>query len=455
MSLVSLLSIARSALLTHQAAINVTSHNIANAQTPGYSRQMLDLIQHDPYRTVDGTMGRGVTDAGVLRSRNGFLDASFRREAGLLSGHTTLFEFLSRVEAATNEPSDQGLAAALDGFFGAFSDLASDPSSPVSREEVRSAGARVAARLQAVAGAVGQATQDAFSRMQQEVGQVNDLTRRIAELNAEILAAGGPMQQAADLQDQRDRLIDQLSTLVGARAIERPDGTVAVIAGNTVLVDAAESRVLEVRSLVTGGFGLGLVNGGPPADVGGGSLRALETLTTTTLPGIRAELDALAQSLVNEVNALHQGGVTRTGATGANFFDPAGVTAATIALDPGVLASTDAIAAGATAAPGDADVALALSELGRAAIPGLGGATFRVVYANTASRLGQLVRNSMDDADASQVLVDRADAARQSVSGVSIDEEMVVLLQQQQAYQAAARLISLANEMMDDVLRMI
>jgi flagellar hook-associated protein 1 FlgK len=155
------------------------------------------------------------------------------------------------------------------------------------------------------------------------------------------------------------------------------------------------------------------------------------------------------------VNAIHQGGVTRTGSTGANFFDPAGVTAASIALDAVVLASTDAIAAGGTAAPGDADVALALAALGRSAIPGLGGLTFRAVYAGTASRLGQLVRNSMDDATASQVLADRADAARQSASGVSIDEEMVVLLQQQQAYQAAARLVSLADELMDEVMRMI
>ena len=284
---------------------------------------------------------------------------------------------------------------------------------------------------------------------------MNDLTRRIADLNAEVLAAGGPMHQAADLQDQRDRLIDQLSTLVGVRALERPDGSIAVIAGNTVLVDGAQARVLEVRSLVSGGFGLGVANGGPSADIGGGSLKALETLTTTTLPGLRAELDALAQSLVAEVNTIHQGGITRSGSTGVNFFDPAGVTAATIALDAGVLGSTDAIAAGSTAAPGDADVALALSALGRAAIPGLGGSTFRVVYANTASRLGQLVRNSMDDASASQVLSDRADAARQSVSGVSIDEEMVVLLQQQQAYQAATRLISLANELMDDVMRLL
>ena len=455
MSLTSLLSIARSALLTHQLAMNVTAQNIANAQTQGYSRQRLDIVPFSPYRTADGLLGRGVTDQGILRARDQFFDAAFRRESGLLSRSNTLLEFLGQVEAVMNEPSDSGLGAAIDGLFQAFSDLANDPTGVVARDQARSAAMQVASRLRQLDGAVSQASQDAFTRMQSDVAEANDLAQRIAKLNVDITANGGPNIRAADLEDQRDLLIDRLSTLVGVRVLQHDDGTVGIVAGDVLLVDGGTAGTLEVRALAGGGFGVALQGAAGTFDPQAGSLEALADLTAVTLPALRADLDALAQALVTEVNTVHRSGYTLTGATNADFFDPAGVTAATIAVAPGILASTDAIAAGATPAVGDANLALQLAGLGRATIASLSGRSFRDHFTSLASGLGTLVRDATQDATAGSTLVDRAETLRSSVSGVSLDEEMVSLIAQQQAFQAAARLIRVADEMMQDLMQIL
>jgi flagellar hook-associated protein 1 FlgK len=215
------------------------------------------------------------------------------------------------------------------------------------------------------------------------------------------------------------------------------------------------ARALGVKSLPGGGYGVGPAAGAGLIDPQTGSLKALSDLTATKLPAIQSQLDQFAQTLVTEVNAIHRLGYTLTGATGTDFFDPAGVTAATIALAPGVAASGDAIAAGASAAPGDGTIALQLAGLGGVSIAALGGKTLRDFYTILAGSVGSDVQNAAQDAATQQALAEQADAQRSSVNGVSIDEEMVALITQQQAYGAAARLIKVADEMIQDLLRLI
>ena len=186
-------------------------------------------------------------------------------------------------------------------------------------------------------------------------------------------------------------------------------------------------------------------------DAKSGSLRALCELTTTTLPGIQQQLDSLAQALVTTVNGIHRTGYTLTGATGTDFFDPAGVTAQSIALAPAVAASGDAIAAAGTAAPGDSDIAQQLAGLSTTGIAALGGKSFRDFYVDLAGSVGADVSGASQNTDAYQAMVDQADTMRASVSGVSVDEEMVALISQQQAYSAAARIVKVADD--DDAVR--
>ncbi|MGE0351702.1 MAG: flagellar hook-associated protein FlgK [Gemmatimonadales bacterium] len=453
MSLTSFLSIARSAMVTHQRAMDVTAHNVANAQTPGYSRQRLDLAAAVPLLTPGGAIGRGVTAEGISRARDQFFDSAFRRESGLLGTSTTLRDFLGRVEAAINEPSDTGLASALDGLFGSFADLAADPTNPVARGQVAQKANSLIQQFHRLDATITAAMQDVTSQLSAQVSEANGLARQIADLNTRLLSAGGS-GGSADLADQRDVAIDRLSQLGAVRVLERNDGTVGVLFGDAMLVDGGLANTLTVVPAGGGGVGVGLAGGGA-VDPQAGSLKALNDLSTTTLPGIRAQLDALAQGLVMEVNAVHQTGYNALGATGVDFFDPAGTTAATIGLSVSVQASPDAIATGAGNAPGDAAVALQLSQLGGTAVPSLSGRTLRDFYIDLASAVGTAVSDANQNASTQQTLVDRADAQRSSVSGVSIDEEMVTLIGQQHAFGAAARLVQVASEMMDDVLQMV
>jgi len=454
MSLASLLSIARSALLAQQRAMAVTAHNVANAQTAGYSRQRLELTAADPLRTALGTLGRGVTEAGIQRVRDSFFDARYRTESGLLGDSSAMRDYLGQIEGAMNEPSDSGLAAALDGLFNAFADLASNPSSPTSRTLLQQAGRRFVQQLHRLDAAVHEVADAALAKLRAQVDVVNGLASKIAEFNAQILASGGPSGSAPDLQDQRDLLVDQLSGLVGVRVVERADGTIAVTAGDTLLVDGVGVQALVVQGLPGGGFGLAAA-AGSAVDPKAGSLKALCDLLNDKLPGIESRLDALAQAFVSTVNGIHRTGYTLSGATGTDFFDPAGVTAQTIALAPAVEASGDAIAAGGTAAPGDGAIALQLAQLTGASVAALGGRSFRDFYVDLAGSVGTDVFDASQNADVHQSLVDQADTMRSSVSGVSVDEEMVALISQQQAYSAAARIVKVADEMLQDILGMI
>ena len=451
MSLVSLLGIARSALMTQSRAMNVTAHNVANAQTPGYSRQRLDVLAATPMWTALGTVGRGVTDAGINRARADFHDAATRRESGLLGHASTLHDLLGQVEGAFGEPSETGLGAALDALFGAFADLANDPSSPVGREMVRLAADRVVRQLRGLDDAVAQAATDALAQARGALADVNTLTAQIADLNVQIRAAGG---RAPDLEDQRGVLLDRLAELVAVRVVPHDDGTVTVLAGGRLVVDAGVSRELELQS-AGGSIAVGAVGGGAPIDPGTGTLGGLLELLNQHLPDLRAELDTLAASLVTEVNALHRAGVTPAGATGTDFFDPAGVTAGTIALTAAVAADGGAIAAGATAAAGDGAIALQLAGLGSTGLASLGGGTLREQYVTLASSLGLAVRTADQQVTTHQALLDQAQARRESVRGVSVDEEMVDLIAQQQAYAAAAHLVQVADEMVQTLLEIV
>jgi flagellar hook-associated protein 1 FlgK len=170
---------------------------------------------------------------------------------------------------------------------------------------------------------------------------------------------------------------------------------------------------------------------------------------------LRSRLDNFVGTLVGLTNTVHRQGYTLTGQGRTDFFDPSGTTAATLALAPGIVASTDGIAAAETRTPGDGANALRLASLSEGGVAALDGRSLRQYFMDIADTVGIDVRNASQDVSIHQTLMDQADAQRSAVSGVSLDEEMVILLGQQQAYTAAARLISMADEMMKTLLEVV
>ncbi|MGQ0646129.1 MAG: flagellar hook-associated protein FlgK [Gemmatimonadaceae bacterium] len=481
----SILSIARTAIATHQAALQTVSHNLANAETEGFSRQRAELVPRWPQKLPFYTVGTGVEVTNIVRMRDELLDTSYRREVGNRDAFAMRRDLLGEIESVLGEPSDTGLAQTLDQFWNSWSDLSNNPGNGATQSVVRQRGAQVAYTLNNYANRLADLSNRTRERLANTVEQVNTLTAQVALLNRQITAAETGGIQAPDLRDQRDRIADQLAQLAGARTEVQANGTVGVYLGTVMLVDASNARTLEVRggTVIT----LGLKGDPDPLMGVAGPLAAMVEMIDTDVPAMTARLDQLAQALVNGVNEYHMSGWTAAGDLlgGANwnplsgptgsrvaFFDAAFTTAGSIRLSAEVTANSAVIASGdAQNAPGNNNVALALGALrddtGVDALRVRLGATFSTLigfatgtsymdhYAETVTDLGVAVSDADNQHSVYDTLSRQADTRRSSVNGVSIDEELTLMMRHQQAYAAATRIVRVADEMAQAILEMV
>ena len=482
----SILSIARTAIAAHQAAVQTVSNNIANAETEGYSRQRAELVPRYPQQFGYGWVGTGVEVNNVVRLRDSLLDANFRRESASAEGFGLRRDALGQIEGILGEPNDQALSGALDAFWSAWSDLSNNPGSPSNQAVVRQRGIEVASTLNRFATRLGDLETNTRAQLSMSVDRINQLAGQLADLNGQITAAEVTGVQAPDLRDARDRIADQLSKLAGSRVIQQNNGTFAFLIGGVTIVDAVNARPIDVKPGSPASVGLvGSPDAFPRME---GSLGAIVTVLNSDIPDVRGKLDSLAKGLVNGVNFLHTSGWTAAGdalgnanwnagtpPTGSrvNFFDPARITAGSISISAEVTANAGVIASGSTQnALGDNTLALALGALrdstGTASLQtamgavtfaaqvGLsGGATFGDSYRNTVTSVGMEFRAADASATTYDTLASQAENRRQSVSGVSVDEELTLLLRHQQAFQAASRLVTTADEMAQSILQMV
>ena len=453
--LVDLLSIAKSALQTHQRALDVTGHNIANAATPGYTRQRLDQTEAIPLRTPQGYVGRGVGDMGVVSSRDTFLDTAYRAEQGNFTQADTLHTLVSQVQTMFNEPTDQALGSALDTLWNGFSDLANDPAGGAQRVAVQNDAAQVVQQLHDLDKGLTSVSNTAATQFTDGVARINQIATQVADLNRQIIASGGGADHAGDLADKRGVLLDELGGLVDTRVYQGNSGSVSVVVGDAMIVENGVAQQLQTATRPGGGLDAMVVGDTRALNFTSGKLAGLDDVMTVAVPKVRSALDTLASSLVTTVNAIHQTGMTNASVTGTNFFDPAGTTAASIALAPAIAASPANIVTGTTAAAGDNTIALQLAGLRTAGVPGLGGSSLGDYYTSIVTDLGTTVANADQQSTSAQVISSGISAQRSSETGVSTNEEMISLITQQQSFAAAAKIVTVADSLLQDLLNMI
>lgn len=502
MSLSSILSVARTALNYQQAVIQTAGHNIANAETEGYSRQRVDGQAATPQYFSYGTIGTGVSIDDIRRARDGLLDVSYRQEASGYGAASLRQELLSSVEGILGEPSEDGLAGAMDAFWSSWSELASAPTSEAARSVVQQRAQNVVSQLNGFDQRLSDLRGQTRIRLDNALTELNGLAGQIAQLNGRIVEAEVGGKMANDLRDQRDLAIDRLSKLGDVRVLPQSDGAVAVLLGNNTIVDGVHAEQLRVAE-GTGGM-LQLASSRSPADPllpVGGALQTMLQFQNVELAETQERLDAIANTLARTVNAVHTLGNDGTADTPyLNFFvdkasdtylagDPFAtppaegvVTARNIGVasaiqrDPTRIASTSSLAN----RPADNDVALVLAGMRTAKTIVLGGVTLATVdfttvdrtttpagrrtsapgtfadyYRSTTSGLAAQVKDAESTATVRKTLTEQADQRRASVSGVNIDEEMTTLMRAQQAYAAAAKVISAADEMMQTLIGII
>jgi flagellar hook-associated protein 1 len=414
-------------LMAQQQALDVATHNIANANTVGYTRQeatlgATDALHVDAGATRNGQgafLGQGVDVTAYRRIRDSFLDLQVRAQSMALGDATTTAEALDRVQSALGEPSDTGINALLNKFFTAWSDLANHPESAGSKQAVESAARTLADAFKTLATDIGNAATDAqneFTQITGATGPIQSAATQLAQLNRAIDTALDGGQSPNDLLDKRDQLLDELSQYGQVSVTQLGNGRIQVMLGNQSVVN---DTTVDWQVPPPGTFA-----------AGGGTLGALQTLTGTTLPGYLTALDDVAKSLADDVNAAY----------GSSFFG--GTTALT--LGTGIPAAST-IVAGTGSGAASNDVALAISELRNTSATGS-------QYGALVRQIGSDASNATNAQAIAQAALDGAEDRRQNVAGVSLDEEMANMLRFQRGYQASARAMSSIDEMLDTLI---
>jgi len=277
------------------------------------------------------------------------------------------------------------------------------------------------------------------------VTKINRLGENIAELNRQIARSELGGNKANDLRDRRDQLIDELSQYADVRTIEMKNGVERVFLGSMELVEQSSYNPLATVTVGAGDQTLTTVvwqGGQVPVTVGGGELAGLLEARDELLPQYRSQLDELAASFVQQVNTLHRTGYGLDGATGRDFFMSTGTTADDIALSSDVQNDLNRIGASLSGGPGDNAVALSIANLQKGLTMNAGTSTFNDFYAKIVGTVGVRSSEANDAKTNAELVLQQIEFSRQSVQGVSLDEETISLIKAQQAYSAAAKVVA-------------
>jgi flagellar hook-associated protein 1 FlgK len=460
MSGFSTLNTAISGLSAAQRAIDVTAQNIANANTVGYSRQQVQLSAMGTstaahfYTGGNEAILGGVRIDGVVRVRDTFLESARSNAGATKQALDVRASALSGVEGLLNEPGDDGLQASLDDFFSAWHGLATNPAQEASAGTVLQSANNVISQMRFVSSGVDERWSNAHDNLRTAVGELNQATSDLAEVNQKILEGTVADRPVNDLLDKRDSLVRTIGELSGGRAEIAHDNTVNVLINGITVV--AGNRSIPVT--LTGGTALKDATTDPPrimmgnitVPVSSGKAAGLMTALGSDLPTFSAQLDKVAVSLRDAVNAVHSTGYTLDGSTGLDFFSgtnaqdlaiiPTTGAGLAVANSPGVVDGTNA-----------QDIAdLAIDDKAAAALGGSPGPSslLRTMAADIGTKLQGLNRA----AEVQNTVFQNAEEAVNADSGVSIDEEMTSLLMYQRAYQASARVITAVDEMLDTLI---
>lgn len=466
------LETARRGLSTQQYALETTGNNIANANTPGYTRQRVNFEPTEPYPPtgmnrpeLPGQMGTGVKAGSVQRVRESFLDLQYRQENTKYGYWNTRADALARLEEILNEPSEDGLARVLDRFWQALQDLATTPDDPGARSVVRERALAVSDTFHYLSQSIMTLRSNIEYDIEVTVKEINSIAAQIDNINKQIAGIEPHGYLPNDLYDERDRLLDRLSELVDIRVDYKKydekrfplaEGTVSVSIVGTghQLVDGHGLTHSEIDTSID-----------VSAQVQTGKLNSLKEMYDKYTEMLNF-LDEMAYAFVKEFNAVHRQGYTMATdtngdkITGVDFFvefangDIEGA-ARNIKLDERILESLDYIAASETGAVGNGGNALKLAEVKNKTVTingQLQGKTIQGFFQEVIGELGvnaQEANRMKNNTDTLRVSVD---VRREAVSGVSLDEEMINLVRFQQAYNASARLVTVIDQMLDKII---
>ncbi|MCW5945907.1 MAG: flagellar hook-associated protein FlgK [Fimbriimonadales bacterium] len=445
------INIASRALRSFETALNVTGHNLANVNTRGYSRQIVEFDQTAPL-TYFGlrpfTVGTGAFISSVNRARDMFVEGRIIQTQSEQSRLGQMLTSLRGIEMVFGEPSSDGISGNLSAMFDSWARLAANPADDAARLDVRSRSMLLVGRIREIDAQLGAEQVRLDAEIRATIDQVNQLGTKIKELNDSIRAQRAIGSTPNDLLDLRDRAIQELAAIVDIRKQELPDGTMTIFINQHTLVDQVAARPLPTEyDAATSTIQL------PNKDIQikGGKLAGLMA-GINSANNYRAQLDTFVNELRTAVNALHFTGTNLNGTTGIDFF--VGTNGARdLEIDPQILADIRNIAAGASGAPGDGGLANAIAELRDTELAGLGNRSATRFFNDMIAVLGQDSASIAIAFDTQLATMTQLEAQRQSVSGVNVDEELANMMRYQRSFQAAAKILSVLDQTTEELIK--
>ena len=487
-------SIAGSGLRVNQTVLATISHNLANVGTSGYSRQKVGTAEMIVKQSGGKISGSGISVESVVRTRNTFLDQTYRTENAALSYYesknsniTSAENLLSDFQAITSSSSveETGIQSTLQSFFDSWDELSKDPSSTTARKSVLEAANTFIDILAETDKQLQQMQQDSVNSVKDGVNNINNLASQAAKLNAKISKAEASGAEANDLRDQRDELVDKISKLADVETNEQTNGTYEISIGGVDLVQGDQSRALVAS-------GEGMTNNpltvtwqglGTKVELSSGSILAQmedadqnmeTTLTTTTnytfrsdsgssIGVIRQGLNTLVTTIANEINTLHAAAYDLNGDitniplfTNGSTGDGTGISISNIQINP-KLDDANLLSVSKTGNLGDGTVASEISSLQSESDLSFDGLskTPNEFYSSLISWLGTEGKTIDGLVTTQDSLVTQVDTQRQSVSGVSLDEELTKMISNQSAYAACAKYLSTIDSLLAGLIQQI
>ena len=451
-------SIGLRALNAATIGLNVAGENIANINTPGYSRRRAELAQGYPFRLASGEqVPQGVQVTSISRLADRFVQTNLERELGTSAGAREQLRGLQELESVYGSLDDNHLINAYQSFSDSFSTLAGAPTDLALRSSAIASADRLAQELNGLDSKIRGQISSENQRIGKTLDEINQLAKSLAQLNHEIASneAGGNV--AAVQRDQRNQVVERLSELTGGSIAYGKGGRLDFnLPGGPTLV-AGDSAVGLARTLAPGGA-IQINSGGidVTSNIRGGELGAQLELRDVALPKQLADLNEIAQDLVSRANGLTATATDLNGNPAVNLFSPPapplGRAARLVKINPALLSDPSLLGVSSTGAPGDNGVAVQLSELLETSSLNLGNQSPLEFLTTSFTGLGNRIVQADIDENVSNGLVQNLFDQRDAISGVSLDEEAVELTKHQQAYEAAARFMQVLNEVTEIAL---
>lgn len=452
------LNTSKEALLSHLSAINITGSNIANVNTPGYTR--LRPVFSSTGTKATGDVQIGVEISTIQRIYDKFLDSRIVQQEQIAGYTDAQFSYLQQIETIFNESQGTGLNNAMNEFWNAWGDLSVNPSGQAERDALVAVSEGLALMFRQKSGQLTELQADINSAIPGAVDQVNSLTAKIAMYNHDILTSLTGGASAGDLQDKRANLLNELAGLTDFFYVEDADGSISVFlmdgrplveGGNSwqlgTQTDPANSSFYDIIYVQDGANLNGLISGG--------SLAGYLEMRDNKIEGYLAGFDSLARGIADAVNAGHRLGYDTYGNAGGNFFEFAGGVqdAAHLQVSSAVAGNSGMIAASGSI-NADGENATRIGALKDALLMDGNLCTFNTYYSSFVGRIGQDVNTLTSTNDRQTAILNHLQEQRETISGVSLDEEMMNLMKFQLGYGAAARLATTAEELMDTLMEM-